>query len=115
MMITVYGIKTCDTCRKAVKALNAAGLSAQLHDVRANPVSVEDLSRWVGAIGSDIVNRRSPSWRALDSAERSQADAESGIPGLLQEHPTVMKRPVIVADSVILLGWNDDTRSALGV
>lgn len=113
--VEVFGLKNCDSCRKALKALVAAGRDAVLVDVRATPLSAKQLEGFVGALGVAIVNRRSPSWRALSDAERAQADDLSAIPTLLLAHPTVMKRPVISAEGHILLGWTAETQAALGL
>ena len=110
MVVTVYGIRTCDTCRKAVKALVAAGQDAQLHDVRADPVGDDQLAVWLAAFGPDLVNRKSATWRGLDDATRALPDA-----ALLAAHPTVMKRPVIVADGALHLGWGKPVQASFGV
>jgi arsenate reductase len=102
-MITVYGIKTCDTCRKAVKALGA-----ELHDVRAAPLSEDNLKRFHAAFGEALLNTRSTTWRALDETERRRAPLE-----LFVDHPTLMKRPVIDADGVLYLGWGKDVQATL--
>lgn len=99
----LYGIKTCDTCRKAAKALGA-----EFRDIRAEPLSPEELSRFYAEFGSDLVNTRSTTWRGLDEAARARPPLE-----LLAEHPTLMKRPVIEADGTLYLGWGKPVQSAL--
>ena len=111
----VYGLKNCDSCRKAVKALQAADFETELKDVRADPLDREILAEWVAALGDALVNRRSPTWRALDDAEKAFAEAPEQVPDLLISHPTVMKRPVIVSEGHILLGWSSDTQTRLGL
>lgn len=105
-MITLYGIKTCDTCRKALSALP----DAQLHDVRATPLDDATLRRFLDAFGDGLVNRASTTWRALDDTARALAPAD-----LLRAHPTLMKRPVIDADGTLYLGWKAETQRALGL
>ena len=51
-MITVYGIKTCSTCRKAMKWLEAEGIDARFHDVRADGLDARRLDAWIGALGA---------------------------------------------------------------
>lgn len=105
-MITLYGIKTCDTCRKALAALPGA----TLHDVRAQPLDDAQLQRFLDAFGDGLINRASTTWRGLDDVARAlPADA------LLRAHPTLMKRPVIDADGTLYLGWKADTQRALGL
>lgn len=106
MSVIIYGLKTCDTCRNARKALPEAAFV----DVRDDGVSATDLQRFLAAFGDDLVNRRSTTWRNLDEAARA------GDPlALLTTHPTLMKRPVIDADGALTLGWTGATRTALGL
>ncbi|SFR53408.1 arsenate reductase family protein [Litoreibacter janthinus] len=99
----LYGIKTCDTCRKALKALpNAAFV-----DVRATPLDRAELQRFLDAFGADLVNTRSTTWRGLSEAERSADPLDQ-----LTAHPTLMKRPVI-DDGTLYLGWGKDVQAAL--
>lgn len=102
-MTKIYGIKACDTCRKAVKALGA-----ELHDVRAEPLGAADLARFFAAFGEALVNTRSTTWRGLSEQERSRAPLE-----LLADHPTLMKRPVIELDETLHLGWGKDVQAKL--
>jgi len=99
----IYGLKNCDNCRKAVKVLDAA-----LQDVRDTPLAVEELERFFEAFGAALVNTRSTTWRGLDEAAR-QVDPLS----LLQQHPTLMKRPVIERDGELFLGWGKDVQEKL--
>lgn len=97
----IYGISTCDTVRKARKALEAAGHAVSFQDVRAEPLMPGQIEAFLGAFGDRLVNRASTSWRALSEAERSQPAAL-----LLAAHPTLMKRPVIVEGEKMTLGWD---------
>ncbi|MCK0143262.1 ArsC/Spx/MgsR family protein [Aliiroseovarius sp. F20344] len=102
----VWGLKNCDTCRKAVKALEGAGRTLDYVDVRANGVDRGDLERFFAAFGDALVNKRSTTWRGLSEAERV------GDPvALLATHPTLMKRPVIEADGDLTLGWDVKTQA----
>ncbi len=99
----LYGIKTCDTCRKARAALPRA----MFVDLRDDPLPDDLLDRALAAFPDDLVNRRSTTWRDLSEADR-QAPARD----LLQRHPTLMKRPLIVTDDGALhLGWSDAIRA----
>lgn len=102
----VYALKSCDTCRKALKALTASGISHQVIDVRADGVSAPDLNAMWDALGEALVNRKSTTWRGLDE------DARSGnLKALLRAHPTLIKRPVISADGDWTVGWTADVQS----
>lgn len=106
--MTLYGLKTCDTCRKALKALEAAGKDPAFHDVRAAPLPAGDIARFHAAFGEKLVNRASTTWRNLTEAER-QTPAQA----LLAAHPSLMKRPVIEAGGRLYLGWGKDVQAAL--
>ena len=108
-----YGLKNCDTCKKAQKALTGAGVSFEVIDVRADGVPENLLADWVGTIGTEaLVNRRSTTWRGLSEAEKEAADGP-GAASLLSKHPTLMKRPVIVVDDAVYVGWSKDVQAAL--
>lgn len=96
----VYGIKSCDTVKKAMKALEAAGHVPVLRDVRAEPLSPGEIAEFEAAFGEKLINRASTTWRGLDAAERAQPVA-----ALLAAHPTLMKRPVIRGRS-LTIGWD---------
>ncbi|SPF76730.1 hypothetical protein ALP8811_01744 [Aliiroseovarius pelagivivens] len=97
----IWGLKNCDTCRKAAKALEGAGRTLDYVDVRADGVSAADIARFFDTFGDALVNKRSTTWRGLSEDERA------GDPvALLAQHPTLMKRPVIEADGQLTLGWD---------
>lgn len=102
----LYGIKACDTCRKALKAIENKGLSADFWDIRQTPLSPETLRCFLAEFGEDLLNRRSTTWRNLSETERARPADE-----LLQDHPTLMKRPVIERDGVLTMGWSHDVQA----
>lgn len=93
----IYGIPTCDTCRKARAALPAA----RFHDVRAEPLPAAEIARLHAHFGEKLLNRASTTWRALPEAERTHPVVE-----LIAAHPTLMKRPVITDGGRLTLGWD---------
>ena len=107
----LYGLKNCDTCKKALKALEAAGTEVTFVDVRADGVTPEQLATWSARHGAALVNTRSTTWRGMDEATRARAEADPV--GLLAEHPTLMKRPVIVTGGESHVGWTKDVQAAL--
>ncbi|MFW6412558.1 MAG: ArsC/Spx/MgsR family protein [Oceanicaulis sp.] len=112
--VTLYGLKACDTCRKAVKALEAGGRAVRVVDVRAEADLPAKLPGWLDAVGADtLVNTRSTTWRGLSETERAKKDADPA--SLLAEHPALIKRPVIEADGRVFAGWTKDVQAALGV
>lgn len=102
----VYGIKSCDTVRKALKALEAAGHAPVLRDVRTEPLSAAEIAEFQAAFGEKLLNRASTTWRGLSEAERARPMAE-----LLAARPTLMKRPVI-RGTVLTLGWDGAAQAA---
>lgn len=100
----LYGLKTCDTCRKALKSLP----DAQLMDVRAEGVPAPVMDRALERFGDRLVNTRSTTWRGLDEAERARPPRE-----LLARHPSLMKRPLIVDGDEMHLGWDKSVQAAL--
>ena len=98
----LYGIPTCDTCKKALKALEAAGQPAQFRDIRKEPLSEAEIAQIVQEFGDKAVNKQSTSYRAFsDFLKASDPEAQ------IAAQPTVMKRPVIRKDEAWYLGWDD--------
>jgi len=112
MALTFYGLKNCDSCRAALKALDDAGMQVEFHDVRADGVPADTVRRALAAHGADrVVNRRSTTWRGLDEAARISDPVD-----LLQLHPALMKRPLIVlSDGTITIGWDAAVRQTVGL
>ena len=109
----LYGLKACDTCRKALKELTAAGQDPVFIDVRAVPVGPDVLTAWMAELGPDLVNRRSTTWKGLSEAERAGAENAAGAVELLLANPALMKRPVIDKDGAVTLGWTPAVKAAL--
>ncbi len=102
----LFGLKTCDTCRKALKALP----EARLVDVRGDGVPADTLERAHSEFGDKLVNTRSTTWRGLSEEERARPALE-----LLRAHPALMKRPLIEKDGALFLGWDKGVQASLGV
>lgn len=102
----VFALKSCDTCRKAIKALTQAGLVFEVIDVRADGVAEGDLVAILDQFGEEALNKASTTWRGLDEAARAAEPL-----ALLTAHPTLMKRPVITDGDRWTLGWKADAQS----
>lgn len=100
----LYGLKTCDTCRKALKSLE----NAEFRDVRADGVPADVLKTALARFGPALLNTRSATWRGLDETERERDPLE-----LLAAHPALMKRPLIVDGDEMYLGWGPQIRDRL--
>ena len=112
-MLTVWGLKTCDTCKKALKWLTDEGIGHAVKDVRADGVPAAELARWIDAVGWEtLVNKASTTWRGLADADKDGLDAAKA-KALLAAHPTLIKRPVFVVGDDIIVGFRDAQKSAL--
>lgn len=107
----LYGLKNCDSCKTALKEIKKAGIHVEFIDIKTNPVSPGMLQGWLDQHGdATILNRRSTTWRNLDDGNRQTPAAL-----LLQVHPTLIKRPIIVVDERSYVGWTEDVKYALGI
>jgi arsenate reductase len=102
----LYGLKNCDTCRKAWKSMP----DSYFVDVRSDGVPAAILGRAYQQYGAALVNTRSTTWRGLTEVERARPPLE-----LLADHPTLMKRPLIEDGNALYLGWGEDVRAVLGI
>jgi len=103
--MVLYGLKNCDTCRKALKSLTGA----RLVDVRAEGMPDDVLAHAHARFGADLLNKKSTTWRGLSEEDRARPDIE-----LLRALPALMKRPLIVDGEAMHLGWGPEVRAALG-
>lgn len=112
MKLTVYHLKTCDTCRKAIKALQGAGHDLTLVDVRVDGMPKSVLSILVNDLGWEtVLNRRSTTWRGLSESDKDGVTNAKAM-ALMKVHPTLIKRPVIISDNQTTIGWAKDTQAA---
>lgn len=104
--LTLYGLKSCDTCRAALRDLGAAGHDVTFVDIRADADLDKHLPEWLGQpAGELLINKRSTTWRNLSEEQRNQPATQ-----LLSEHPTLIKRPVIVSGGQVSVGWGADIK-----
>ncbi len=94
-VITLYGIKNCDTVKKARKWLDVHGIEYHFHDFRVDGLDREAVAGWLNELGWEtLVNRRSTSWKALDQASRDAMNADSALLAIMDQ-PTLIKRPLL--------------------
>jgi arsenate reductase (glutaredoxin) len=104
----LYGISTCDTCKRALKTLQAAGKDVTFRDVRADPLTPAEIDRIVTEFGPRAINTQSTTYRAFnDFLKASEAEAQ------IAAAPTVMKRPIIQDGTRWTLGWDSAVEAAL--
>ena len=103
-MIAMYGIPNCDTVKKARVWLDKAGLAYTFHDYKKEGADPEQLARWAEQKGADVVlNKRGTTFRKLTDADRARADSDPV--GLMAEHPSLIKRPVVEHPGGLLVGF----------
>ena len=109
--LTLYGLKNCDTCKKAMTALTADGHDVTMVDIRAEVDLKQKVPAWIGAVGADaLVNKRSTTWRNLSPEEKSQVEQDQA-EALLIDNPTLIKRPVIETGADVYVGWTKDVQA----
>ena len=107
----LYGLKNCDNCKKALNDIRNAGKDIEFIDIRDSCISFDIIQKWLDQHGDEVlVNRESATWRNL-----SHEDRQTPAPILLQAHPTLIKRPIIVVGDRSFIGWNVNVKSALGI
>ncbi len=104
----LFGISTCDSCKKAVKTIQAAGHQVTFRDIRAEPLSAQEIDTIVTEFGDRVINKQSTTYRAFsDFLRLSEPEAQ------IAAQPAVMKRPVIQNGTKWHLGWDDAVQAAV--
>ena len=112
MTITIYGIKACDTMKKARTWLDEHGVAYDFHDYKALGIERARLERWVGEVGWEtVLNRSGTTFRKLPDADKNGLDAEKAI-GLMIAQPSMIKRPVLDLGDRLLVGFKPDLYQA---
>lgn len=106
-MLTLYGIKNCDTVKKTRKWLAANQLDYQFHDYRNDGLDLALLEQFASELGWDkLLNRRSTSWRQLSDDDKTDLTADKALQ-LMLNTPTLIKRPVLDTGEQLLLGFSE--------
>lgn len=112
MAIAMYGIKNCDTIKKARTWLEERGVGYDFHDYKASGIDRAKLQGWVDELGWEVLlNRAGTTFRKLPDADRVDIDAAKAIV-LMQAQPSMIKRPVLEADGQLLVGFKPDVYQA---
>jgi len=109
--LTMYGIKNCDTIKKARKYLEAQGVDYQFHDYRADGLDAALLQTFIDTLGWEaLLNTRGTTWRKLDEAVRNAVNNPAAARDLMLAQPAIIKRPLLCApDGTMLLGFSEAT------
>lgn len=106
MKVTVYGIRNCDTMKKAFAWLGQHGVDYEFHDYKKAGVPADRLVTWARSVGWErLANTRGPTWRKIPEADKARLD-EKKVLKLLREHPSAIRRPVVEAGRKILVGFD---------
>lgn len=105
-MISIYGIKNCDTMKKAFRWLDEHNIEYQFFDYKKVGVDSELAKQWLAQQDwQQIINKRGTTWRKLDDETKDAMDNANALE-IMQAQPSIIKRPLIIKDSEIILGFN---------
>ena len=106
-MITLYGIKNCDTMKKAFQWLDKHGVEYQFHDYKKQGIDEKTLSAWSKKVGWEtLLNRRGTTWRKLPDKTKDNITEKSALK-IMQEQPSIIKRPVLKQGSSYIVGFDE--------
>lgn len=104
--ICIYGIKNCDTMKKARSFLEQQQIAVHFHDYRADGVPVDVLQQAIDALGWEpLINQRGTTWRGLSDSDKQISDAAAAL-ALMQRHPAVIKRPLLQRGTQFIVGFD---------
>ncbi len=107
MAITLYGIRNCDTMKKARQWLDAHGVDYHFHDYRKDGLDEQQLRAWVDELGwGTLLNKRGLTWRKLPPEVREAIDEESAIQ-IMRENPAIIKRPLLDLGDRRVVGFDE--------
>ena len=101
--IKIYGIKNCDTVKKALKYLSINNIAYEFIDFRVDPISKNELQKMIEKVGLEVlINKRSTTYLTLTESEKDNVDFK-----LILKYPTLIKRPVMIRDEKIMVGFSE--------
>lgn len=113
MPITIYGIKNCDTMKKAWTWLDQHGVAYEFHDYKKAGIDRATLEDWAGNVGWEVLlNRAGTTFKKLPDADRQGIDEAKAL-DLMLAQPSMIKRPVLDAGGKIYVGFKPDAYAAL--
>lgn len=106
-LLTVFGIRSCDSCRKAQRYLKDHDIPFVFHDVREDGLNIQMLERWADRIDwNRLLNRQSLTWRKVPEADRADMNRDKALAAMLDQ-PTLLKRPVLEHRDYIAVGFSE--------
>lgn len=111
--ITIYGIKNCDTMKKARSWLDKRGVAYSFHDYKTEGVSKSDLERWSKAAGWEVLlNRAGTTFRKLPDTDKENVTEKKAL-ALMLAQPSMIKRPMLEAKGKLTAGFKPDVYATL--
>ncbi len=107
MTLTVYGIKNCDSMKKAFQWLDAQGIAYEFVDFKKTPPTRDQVATWLSLVGDALVNTRGPSYRQLPEDLRANFSGDTRINAIVDK-PTLIKRPLMVRGSTATVGYQPE-------
>ncbi|HZP76792.1 MAG TPA: ArsC family reductase [Pseudolabrys sp.] len=112
MAITIYGIKNCDTMKKAFAWLDGQGVTYAFHDYKKEGIDRKRLETWCKELGWEtVLNRAGMSFRKLPEKDKANLNADKAIK-LMLAHPSAIKRPMLDLGKRLLVGFKPDEYKA---
>jgi arsenate reductase len=113
MRITIYGIRNCDTMKKARAWLESRGIDHEFHDYKVDGIDEARLKSWLQVTGWEtLLNRAGTTFRKLPDAAKQGLDEHQAL-RLMLEHPSMIKRPVLERGKTLLVGFSAEKYSGL--
>lgn len=111
--MTVYGIKNCNTVKKALDWLNENNIEFEFHDYKTKGISESKLKEWSKQVGwESLVNKKGTTWRQLEDKVKDNVTNQTEAISLMKDKTSVIKRPLIEQDGKVLaLGFDEQTYS----
>lgn len=108
-MTKIYGIKNCDTMKKAFKWLDEKGVEYNFHDYKKEGIDEEVLKKTIDEFGwENVINRRGTTWRKLPKDVQSTMDEKKAV-NIALENPSIIKRPLLIHNEETVLGFNPES------
>ena len=113
MVATIYGIKNCDTMKKARAWLDAHGVSYTFHDYKTSGIDRATLEKWAGVVGWEtLLNRAGTTFRKLADSQKENLNQEKAV-ALMLAQPSVIKRPVVELKGKLVVGFKTELYASL--
>ncbi len=108
-MTTIYGIKNCNTMKKAFDFLNQNGIAHEFFDYKKSVLSQDDFAKFVATFGEKVINKQGTTYRKLDDTTKTVLTSGdvSAMYEIVKDNLSVLKRPIVVGDDVALIGFDE--------